>query len=389
MRVALSFPACHRRGGVERVILESANFLQRRGHEVHVFTSRWDEQLLEPGITCHRVRTAGRPAPLSVLTFAHQSRRELRQMRPCPDVLGSFGVQSPPGGVLWVQSVHKAWLEASRARRPLSGRLRQRLNPFHPVILALEHYQFAGRRYRKLIALTEQVKADLSRLYGVPDSDVEVIANGFAPAEFNLDRAQQLRDGVRRRLGFAEGERVVVFAANEFERKGFGPLLDATASLNDRSVHLLAVGRLNPTAYAGTIDRMGLSDRVKFTGPTDDVAQYYAAADLFALPTQYEAWGLVIVEAMACGLPVVTSRLAGAAIAVTEGQSGYLLDDPQSVQEIAEKLRLLLGGQHADRQWIAASVAPFSWPNVLPVYERVLEACIQKDPRGSELVRCA
>lgn len=374
MKVALSFPGCHRRGGVERIIFECANFLQSRGHETHVYASEWDEAGLRPEIHRHKVGGIGRSSPLGLFTFGRQCTRRFKSDG-ASDVLGAFGVQSPPGGVLWVQSVHRAWLEISRRNRRLGGRIKQWCNPFHPSVLFLERRYFGGRMYKKLIALTERVKADLMRFYDVPGEDIEIIPNGFAPAEFNLERAGGLREPVRRELGYRAADRVVVFAANEFERKGFHPLLRAISMLDDPSIRLLAVGRLNPGSYAGRIAELGLADRVKFTGPSSDVARYYAAADVFALPTQYEAWGLVIVEAMACGLPVLTSRLAGAAIAVNEGRSGYLLDDPCSVEEVAAKLRLLLDARHSERTWIAESVGAYAWPRVLLEYERVLQQC--------------
>lgn len=375
MNIAVSFPGCHRRGGVERVTLECANFLHRRGHAVHLYASEWDDEQLDRGVTRHRVWSAKMPPPLRLITFANRSRSRLRETRPPPQVLSSFGIQSPPGGVLWVQSVHKAWIELSARSRNLAGRLRQRANPFHPAVLALERYHFAGRRYRKLIALSPDVKADLMRLYDIPQQDIEIIPNGFLPSEFNLDRVDRLRQSTRQRLGYGERDRVIVFAANELERKGFQPLLRAMSLLKHPSVHLLAVGRLNRAAVAGPIAELGLADRVQFVGSSSNVTEYYAAADVFALPTQYEAWGLVLVEAMACGLPVVTSRLAGAAVAVSDGRSGYLLDDPRDPREIATKLALALEGSHAPREWIAESVLAYAWSNVLLSYERLLESC--------------
>ena len=167
-------------------------------------------------------------------------------------------------------------------------------------------------------------------------------------------------------------ERVVVFVANELERKGFVPLLRAVAQIGDAGLRVLAVGRLNPREAAPTIERLGLSGRVQFTGPTSEVADFYAAADVFALPTKYEAWGLVVLEAMACGLPVLTSRLAGVSLTVQEGVNGALLDDPSDVDEITRSLRALLDGAHADRASISASVAGYRWSALLPDYETVL-----------------
>ncbi len=371
MKIALSFPGCHRRGGVERVMLEAANFLESRGHETHVFASEWDETL-HAGVVRHEIAPHAKSSSKKVTQFIAASHPALKAMQPPPDGVGSFGVLAPPNSVVWMQSVHRAWLEISRRERDWKGRLKQKLNPFHGLILRLEREQLQGRHYAHVVALTDVVKQDIMRFYGVPDEDITVIPNGFAPQEFNVERRHMERDPMRRKLGFAPDDKVVIFVANELERKGFGPLLEAVASLHDNRVHVLAVGRLNPAECQAQISRLNLDKQVHFTGPSSDVASFYAASDVFALPTQYEAWGLVIVEAMACGLPVLTSRLAGAAIAVRERCSGYLLDQPRDADEIAGKLRLLLDGVHASPEEIADSVIEYSWSQILPRYEEVL-----------------
>ena len=372
MRVALNFPGCYRRGGVERVMLESANFLADAGHDVHVFATDWEPGTLSPAVTRHDVAVGRWPWITRLVAFNRAVTRQIRRLAPPADAVGGFGVMCPAGGVLWVCSVQRAWLHTSQHQRDLVGRWKQRVNPFHPLILLMERHHYRGRRYRKLIALTDDVKRQLVRWYDVPPADVVVIPNGFAPKEFNPARAAADRDPVRARLGYGLADRVVVFVANELERKGFGPLLRAVAALDDPAVRLLAVGRLNPHAYAAEADRLGLGGRVTYVGSTSDVAPYYAAADVFALPTQHEAWGLVIVEALACGLPVVTSRLAGAAVCVREGLAGQLLDDPNDVAEIAARLRRVLQGDHGTRAAIAESVADYAWSRLLPRYESLL-----------------
>jgi UDP-glucose:(heptosyl)LPS alpha-1,3-glucosyltransferase len=357
---------------VERVALEATNFLAGRGHDVHLFSSDADEAALLPEVTRHHVASRRHPSLWGLATFARKGAKQVAVMAAPADVTVSFGVQSPPGSVTWVQSVQAAWLEVSRRHRGWRGRLKQRLNPFHAVVLWLERRYYGGRRYRKLVALTEDVKADLMRLYGVPAEDVVVIPNGYAPREFNVGRVAADREAVRRELGYGSRDRVVVFVANELERKGFGPLVRAVAHLGDPSVQVLVVGRVSPAAYAAELERLGLGGRVRFVGPSNDVARYYAAADVFSLPTQYEAWGLVIVEALACGLPVLTSRNAGAAVAVEEGRNGLLLKNPDDPVEIAEGLRRLLDGGHEPREVVAASAAPYAWGQVLPRLESLL-----------------
>ncbi len=326
MKIALSFPGCNRRGGVERIIYECARYLAGRGDDVTVFANDFEKN--GAAVTYKHVPVNASFSFMQPLSYFHECTRMLDRAE--YGALGTFGCVCPEGGVYWAQSVHAAWLEeAKKFRAPLSlGRLKQRLNPIHPVLLKLEERHLRARTYRKVIALTAQVQSDLLQYYGVPAEDVVVLPNGFAPAEFNVANSISSRAEMRAGLGYAESDRVVVFVANELERKGFAPLLRAVAQLGRPDVHLLAVGRLDAGAYRAEIEQLGLRDRVRFTGPTSEVARYYAAANVFALPTQYEAWGMVIVEAMAAGLPVLTSRLAGASVVVREGATGRLLEDP-------------------------------------------------------------
>ncbi len=378
MRVAVSFPGCYRRGGVERVVLVAANALAGRGHDVHLFAHDWDQARLDPSVVVHPVQYSERLPLARVRRFPGCCRSAMHSSGLTFDAHGAFGVMSPPGGTIWVGSVHAAWLQISNSQRPWRQRLKQAANPYHRFIIRLEKHVFGGRRYRMLIALTDQVKQDLIEHYHVPPADVAVLPNGYCQSEFNVQRRWAEREQVRREVGLAPGQKAVIFVANETERKGFGPLLKAVAAQGDSSLVLIAVGRIDAARYRQPIAQMGLTDRVIFTGPSDDVGRYYAAADVFAMPTQYEAWGLVIVEAMACGLPVLTSRLAGAAVTITEGATGQLLDDPCDAGEITNKLHQLLSGRHAEPQVIAQSVTSYGWTRVLERYERLL-----MDPAGS------
>jgi UDP-glucose:(heptosyl)LPS alpha-1,3-glucosyltransferase len=277
-----------------------------------------------------------------------------------------------------MQSVHKAWMDISRKTRSGLSRYRQLCNPFHPVALAYERHIVRGRRYKKLIALTQRVKDDLIRFYDVPEHDVVIVPNGFNPREFNPSEVEggQSREEVRRSFGMRDASAtVILFVANEVERKGLRQLLRAVGRSKRYDTHVVAVGRFNPADCAGEVVELGLTGRVTFLPSSSDLKPLYMAADVFALPTQYEAWGLVLVEALACGLPVLTTRLAGAAVAVREGSSGHLVEDPFDVEEILDKLDRTIQLCSASRPAISASVDQYRWDRVLPAYERVLIEC--------------
>ena len=136
----------------------------------------------------------------------------------------------------------------------------------------------------------------------------------------------------------------MLFVGNELERKGWDTLMTAVASLGDPRLRVLAAGRVAPETPPPF---------VRWAGADQDVEQLHAAADAFVLPSRYEPWGLVIVEALGSGLPVVTTRLAGAAVAVWDGETGRLLDDPDDVAALASAIAWALSGAHAGADVIA------------------------------------
>ena len=362
MKVALSFPGCNRRGGIERVIYECAKFLSERGHEVTVFASRY-----EPGgvaVRYHHVPTSRTLRKLEPLAFHHACTRAMLESQ--FDVHGAFGIDCPTGRRFlgWDRARGVVGEGEGAAVALVSGGVEAAAQSAARDAPRLQRRHYRPGSYRRIVVMTEDVKSDLYRHYGVPAEHVDLVPGGYASAEFNLARTRELRQPMREELGFAQEDKVILFVANELQRKGFPTLLRAVDSMKDRRLKILVAGRMAPSAHP----------RVKYFGSTSDVARCYAAADIFALPTLYEAWGRRIIEAMASGVPVLTRRLAGASVAVREGETGNLLDDPTDEAEIVRKLRPLIEGEHSSPEQIEASVAEYEWSRVLTKYERVLSA---------------
>jgi UDP-glucose:(heptosyl)LPS alpha-1,3-glucosyltransferase len=376
MRIALSSPSFNLVGGVERVAVEAANRLARAGHEVTTYGVRIDRSVLDEAV---RVRRISVPAKLDVLSgmgFRRPASAAIHADR--PDVHGAFSALSPLGGVFWVPSVHRVGYDLLLSRRSAVAQLPVRLNPFHRGCLQLERSMLAPGSCAGLLALTARVKSDIVSIYGVPEDDIDVLAPGFDPEIFNPSRRERDRSQARARLGYGEKDRVLLFVANELERKGFDVVLEAIALLEDPAVKLLGAGRVEPDAYRPLIERLGLGGRLQWVGRTNDVGLLHAASDAFVLPTRYEPWGLVIVEALGSGLPVVTAALAGAALAIDTGRTGQLVHDPEDPAELAEGLRWALSTAPAGARAIAASVRDYTWAQVIARYELALRGTVAR-----------
>ncbi len=365
-------PQLHRSGGIERVCWDLLEYLAPRHDTVFVGTDA--PEGLPEGVRMIRVAAHSAPGPVGMW------RRRARTGR----VLASLGAQTtvtigsvvPPGDVLWVQSVHRAWLQAARTvqmgRVALPARLRF-VMPRHLALLAMESQYFRHGDPRRILCTSEREVDDLALLYRVDRALMTVVPNPFDPERFNLERRTRDRAGARCDLGIQDDELAMVFIANELHRKGLGQTLEAMALNGDRRMTLHVVGKAGLGPYRATIHRLGLDDRVRYHGPSRDVGWQLAAADLMVLPTQYEPFGLVIVEALASGVPVITSRLAGAAEAVCHGRTGWILEDPYDAEELAG---LLAAAGAADLEsWGrlgASSVGAYRRDRVMAQVERIL-----------------
>ena len=364
MRIALSNPEVSHAGGIERVITETANQLSRRGHDVTVYAARVDTAVLDPGV---RPRVIAIPGAVdNRLGLGFRSRCAAALRFDAPDVHGAFSTLSPLGGVFWVPSVHRVGYDFLRARRGAVGRVAMAANPYHRIRLRLERTMFSPGGCALALAQTDAVRSDVLRTYPRA-GDVGVLPLGyddhsFAPAD------DARRAAARQRYGLDHDDQVLLFVGNELERKGFETVLAAMHGLP--AVRLLGAGRVTPDERV--IARSGVGDRVRWLGHVADMASLHAAADAFVLPTRYEPWGLVLVEALGSGRPVITTALAGAAVAVRDGETGLLLEDPDDVPSLTEAIRRALSGELSAPAEIAASVAPYTWERVVGRYESIL-----------------
>ena len=251
------------------------------------------------------------------------------------------------GDVVTAHSVHASGVAIAQQHMSAWQKLYYKIRTLEPLILFMARFNFVANRARKVIAISEVVKRELIDFLGVPPGKIEVIYNGV-----NIERFQasnMVRAEVRTTLGFSDDECVILFVANEFKRKGLDYLMRAIARLpkDVGKYRLLIVGDSNDGALSrqDCIDlavEQGVDDLLFFAGKVREVERYFACSDMFVLPTQYEPFGLVITEAMAAGLPVLVSKSAGAAELIQHGVSGLLLYDPRDVEEMTDKITLLL-----------------------------------------------
>ncbi|MDP1682391.1 MAG: glycosyltransferase family 4 protein [Burkholderiales bacterium] len=206
--------------------------------------------------------------------------------------------------------VHREWLaQRSRVLGPFS-RLGVWLNPYHRYTLAAERRLFASPQLKAVICNSRMMKAEIVRHFGVAEKKLHVIYSGVDLDAFHPHLKDLHRQPIRTQLGIPEHATLFLFVGSGFERKGLAAALRALPP----AAYLAVVGHDRRARYYSRLAKqLGIADRVRFLGPQQEVKPYYGAADALVLPTLYDPFPNVALEALACGLPVITSTHCGAA----------------------------------------------------------------------------
>jgi len=377
VRIAVITRRWGKTSGVGRVVADLVDVLAARGHAVTVVTASPPPGEAPPGVTFARVPVPARPFALRVALFARRATRLARAGG--FDIVHGNGADCRGADVITAHSCHRHAMRRLRREGPLRDRLKKWLNPVHPVVFRIEAFNNSPRGHRRLVACAAGIKREIVATYGTDPARIAVVNNGVDLARFRPENRERDRAELRARHGLG-AEPVLLFMGYEFERKGLRPLLAALARLRRTDARLLAVGKPADRWARRLVARHGLDGRVVFAGPVADAERYFAAADAFVFPTLYEANSLVLLEAFASGLPVVTTRGVGAADDyIRHGENGLLVDAPPAPAALADALdRLLDDPALASRLGAAARETARSLSReaaadgVLAVYEAVL-----------------
>jgi len=328
-------------GGAERFVARALEALNGQGVSVTVFARDWNTTGDTSGATSGDAswEDAGDGMPAEFVrcdpfhlgrlwrdaSFARATCRALAQRR--FDLVQSHERIACCDIYRAGDGVHAQWLDNRRRALGAWGRLGVRLNLYHAYVLAAERRLFASERLRAVICNSRMVAGEIRRRFAVSEDRLHVIYNGVDLDAFHPRLRDRHRREVRARLGIADSDMVYLMVGSGFERKGVPQLLEAIARLPNRAARLVVVGADRRTgALRRRADALGLGSRVIFAGAQREVRPWYGAADCFVLPTLYDPFPNAALEAMASGMPVITSSNCGAAEFIAEGDNGYVCD---------------------------------------------------------------
>jgi UDP-glucose:(heptosyl)LPS alpha-1,3-glucosyltransferase len=235
--------------------------------------------------------------------------------------------------------VHAARLDEWRRGATLGQRLRLAASPWHRYLVAAERAMYASPWLRAVIVGSAMVRDEVVERYGLPASRVHVIPRCVDSEAFHPGLARH-RDAVRARLGIPGDALLFLLAGSGFERLGVAATIEALAELPSYT-HLLVAGRdRREERYRALAQQYGVAGRVTFAADEPDLKPLYGAADVLVLPTVYDPCPDVALEAMACGLPVITSTKCGIAELVLAHDCG-LVCPARDVPGLAAQMRAL------------------------------------------------
>lgn len=331
MKIALVRRQFSATGGAELYVQRLLTALSQAGHEVHLFSEHWDLPPL--GVAFHQVPVMARRAQRAI-RFAELVARDLAGA--AYDVVFSLDRTLKQDVYRAGDGVHRVWLERRRQfapwwRRPFIG-----WGAFHRNLLRLEAQTFAAANTRLIMVNSEMVKREIIERFHFPAERIHLVRNGIEVARFQRGK----REETRQRLGIGPGERLLLFVGSGWERKGLKYLLAAFAGLvrqvgpSDAPLKLLVVGKGKAPCFR--------PPGVLFAGPMAEVEHAYAAADLFVFPPIYEPSANVVAEALAAGLPVITTAQNGASEWIRPGLTGSVMARPDDVEALTAEIRAWL-----------------------------------------------
>ena len=346
LRIAVVTPELHRTGGTERANAEIVATFARE-HDVCLYASRWTPDP-DVKVCFHRVRWLPWPGLLRYLSFYQSASLAVEAGERKHG--GYDGIYSPGANCRQV-TVSTAWFCQARQldlfrsgdHRPAPTSPMDWLKLWHRwsyawVVAGAERRFYQSQRLERVVAQSNLLGRDLTNFYGVPASKLEVAHGGVNAATFDPAAREALRPRMRAELGLPDGRFVFFFIGNNWLIKGLYHVMRALADVPDAWVAIVGADVERRESWEKYSREMGVAERILYLPRRRDVIAYYAAADALLAPSVYDTFPLMPMEAMACGLPVITSAQTGVA-EILGAEDALVVSHPRNTDELAAAMR--------------------------------------------------
>ena len=333
-------------GGAETYMSDFAKYLIKKGHEVHFYTQ--DDIGEYEGIKFHIIKLTGLAKKIRWMqwtTFLKQARNESDKEN--FDVVMGTGkclgvnVFQPHGGTVRASHRQNAIL-VRNAFHTLLKNLSNSISPKHIVARRIENQQYSNPK-TIFVAISQMVRGHMKEFYNVPDSRIELIYNGIDTKRFEPSSDEE-KLAMKKKLGLPLDKVIYSVVAHNFRLKGIREIIESAALVKKNNPDFLIVvagyGKQEP--FLKQAEKAGVKENIQFLGAVKTPEDVYKASDVYVQPTWYDPCSLVVLEAMASGLPVITTRFNGAGEFIDNGKEGYIVSRPDSTEELSVAMSNLL-----------------------------------------------
>lgn len=327
-------------GGLEKYTLRLAQAFEKKGCDVTLLTTGNTENITP--LSSLRVQSHIFSHKLSVFKVAEFDSFCQRTLRQNPaSIIFGLDRNRHQTHIRAGNGVHAAYLKHRKRSEGILKQLSFALNPLHTLLLSIEKESFESPSLQTLFTNSHMVKQEILEHYHVDPHKIHVIHNGVEWHEMGASFASSFdnEDFCSVELGLDPEQFHFLFIGHNFKRKGLEELLTGLSLLRNKDFHLSVVGTdKNVDLYKKKVETLGLSRHVSFWGPRKDVIHFYQMADCLVIPSHYDPFANVTVEALAMGLFVISSKHNGA-FEVIDPHAGALIEDLSSPESMREALR--------------------------------------------------
>jgi len=248
------------------------------------------------------------------------------------------------------------------------------LNPIHNFYLK-EEKKICSQPYPELAAISRSIADEYHRHYKLPENFIHTIPNGVDIDRFVPDTEGEARTKVLDELSLGEDSFILLFVGNEFKRKGLNLVIESLDKLKNENVHLIVLGGADSTEFERAVGNYKLEDQVHFLGRRSDAPLFFSAADLFVIPANYEPFGLVGIEAMSSGTPILAPALGGFNDYLKDGENGYFIE--RDTVDITVKIEYLKQNRSVLKQMsinARKTAEKYSWDRIGDLYSKLIDS---------------
>lgn len=361
----------HNLGGAERVSLYLGKQLAESGYDVHIITNYSDTPIER--VKLHQLKVRNWFSPWRLMSFQRKVKRMIESQK--FDLVYSLCQVFPVDIYRVGDGVHQYWMKLQYPNFFIRW-VKYITSPVHLTMKWLENRIIREGKSGLFITNSHLIKNQLMDYFDISEKRIKVIYNGVDHDTFNRNTKAN-REQMREKHGIDKNEFVLLFVSNNWERKGLSTIFESIPKTGIANISLVVAGRGNKKRYVARAEECRVNpSKLIFAGQTEEIEKYYGMSDALVLPSRYEPFANVCLEAMACGIPAVTTRSNGSSEVISDGDDGFILDKWDDTEGLARVIKQLYDNASHKKMGNNAALAAqkYTWKSHFEQTKKIIDS---------------